>query len=499
MSTKDESRGRGAEDEDAVADFQVVARGTRYSALAQAGTQGLRFATNVVLARLLTPHDFGVVAIALVVTMVLDQLKDMGTGSALIQRKRVDHLLINSVFYLNLALGAVLAVGLVVLAEPLASLLGNPEAAPVLKAFAAVTFLTALGQIHHALLRRDLRFFELAVVMTVGALATGVVAIAGAVAGYGVWALVLGTAAGAVASTALVWVYDSWRPTLALSLESLASIWRYSFHLFLSNLLFIGFSQVDKLIISHFLGAGPLGSYTLAQRTVSAPVAAVGSAVGEVAFPAFSRRQDDNVALRSGFVRSSRVIALVTFPATVGLAILAAPFVSVVFGSQWDAVAPVVSVLAPIAAIQSVTFNSSQLLLAKGRSDWSYRWGMVYCVVLTVFELVGVKWGLFGTAVGFAVGVATLTPFSLMLAFHQVEMRLRDYLVALWPQFWITTVMAGFVGLALVVARAAAWGDLAALVAGTTAGVVVYGVLLLVVRPAALEDAMAALPRRRLR
>jgi PST family polysaccharide transporter len=256
---------------------------------------------------------------------------------------------------------------------------------------------------------------------------------------------------------------------------------------------------VDKLIISHFLGAGPLGSYTLAQRTVSAPVAAVGSAVGEVAFPAFSRRQDDNVALRSGFVRSSRVIALVTFPATVGLAILAAPFVSVVFGSQWDAVAPVVSVLAPIAAIQSVTFNSSQLLLAKGRSDWSYRWGMVYCVVLTVFELVGVKWGLFGTAVGFAVGVATLTPFSLMLAFHQVEMRLRDYLVALWPQFWITTVMAGFVGLALVVARAAAWGDLAALVAGTTAGVVVYGVLLLVVRPAALEDAMAALPRRRLR
>jgi PST family polysaccharide transporter len=480
-----------------LADTSSVARGTRHTATSQVVTQLVRFATNVVLARLLTPDDFGVVAIALVVSLLLDQIKDLGTGSAIIQREKVDDRLLNSVFYLNLALGAVLAIGMYVTAGPVASLLGNPRAESVLQAFSAITLVSSLSQIHHSLLRRDLRFFEIAIVTVVSSIVTAAVSIGCALFGLRFWALVLGIAAGAVIGTVMVWIYDRWRPSLTMSLASLRSIWGYSIHLFMSNVLFLFFNQVDKVIISHFLGSAPLGTYTLAQRTVTSPVTSVGTVVTEVAFPAFSRRQDDHEALRNGFIRSSQVVALVTFPAMVGLAVLADPAVQVVFGEKWHTLVPVIWLLAPIAAIQSVTFHSSQLLLAKGRSDWSYRWGLVYCIVLTAFELLAVRWGLVGVAGAYAVGILLLTPFGLLIAFRPIELRLRDYFRALIPHVWITALMAicaAGAARGILMAHGANWLQL---LAGVVVGSLVYILLMLRVRPPALSDVLVVLRERR--
>jgi lipopolysaccharide exporter len=481
---------------ESAADTTNVARGTRYTAVSQVFTQVVRFGTNIVLARLLTPEDFGIVAIALVVTMLLDQIMDLGTGSAIIQRKSVDDKLLNSVFYLNLALGALLGLSLYLSAGLVASLLGSPEAKPVLQAFSVVTAVTSLGQIHDALLRRNLRFGEIAIVTGVSAAATAVISIGGALLGLGYWALVLGTAVGALVGTVLVWIYDRWRPSLMLSLASLKSIWGYSIHLFLSNMLFMFFTQVDKIIIGRFLGSTALGTYTLAQRTVTSPITAVSTVVNEVAFPAFSRRQNDHAALRSAFVRSSRVVALVTFPAMIGLAVLADPAVNVVFGSQWLDLIPVIWLLAPIAAVQSMTVNSTQMLLAKGRSDWAFRWGVVYCLVLTVLELLGVRWGLVGVAAAYAAGILLLTPFALALAFRTIEMRLRDYLRELLPHFWITAVMAVCVAASARGVRAVTDADWAELLVGCLVGVLVYGLLILIVRPPALHDALIVIRRR---
>ena len=316
-------------------DSKVVARSTRQTAVAQVVTQGVRFLTNVALARLLSPRDFGMVAIAFVVMMLLDQLRDVGTGSAVIQRQSVDQVLLNTVFLLNIGLGSVLAAVLFFAAGPLAALLGNAGAAPVLQVFAALTVVTALGQLHGALLRREMRFQRVAVMTSVSALTSAVISVCGALLGMNYWALVAGTAAGAVTNTVLAWAFSGWRPTRSWSLASLKSIWRYSWHLFLSNILYFVFTQVDKVIVSTHLGAVPLGGYSLAQRTVSLPIATMGTVVGDVTFPAFSRRQDDPAALRSGFIRSSAVIALVTFPLMFGLAAVARPLVEVVFGHQW--------------------------------------------------------------------------------------------------------------------------------------------------------------------
>ena len=477
-------------------DASNVARGTRHTAVSQLVTQVVRFGTNIVLARLLTPDEFGVFAIALVVSMLLDQMKDFGTGAAIIQRDSVDDKLLNSVFYLNLALGAVLAVGMYLTAEPVASLLGNPRAAPVLQVFAAVTLVTSLGQIHFSLLRRDLRFFDIAVMTSVGATTNALISVGAALLGLGYWAPVLGVVVGAVVGMIMVWMYDRWRPSLTFSLTSLRSIWSYSVHLFGSNIIFMLFNQLDKLIISRFLGSAPLGVYTLAQRTVTSPMAAVSSVVAEVSFPVFSRLQDDHTTLRNGFLRATRVVALVTFPAMAGLAVLADPAVRVVFGAQWLDLIPVIWLLAPTAAIQSLTAYSSQLTLATGRSKLLYRMGLINLIVIGVLELVAVRWGLVGVAAAFAVGTLLLAPMWLVVSFRTIGLSLRAYLRGLVPHLWITAAMAAATWVAAYGVGQAGGPVWLELMVGVLVGVAMYALLVFRVRPPALTDALAVLSMR---
>jgi O-antigen/teichoic acid export membrane protein len=179
-----------------------------------------------------------------------------------------------------------------------------------------------------------------------------------------------------------------------------------------------------------------------------------------------------------------------------GLAALATPFVAVVFGPQWAGLVPVIWWLAPVVAVQSVTAGSSQILLAKGRSDLSYRWGIVYCVVLTAGELTAVRWGLVGVAAAFAIGVLLLTPFGLLLAFHQIEMRLRDYLREMIPHLWITLMMTAAVLSISFWIEASGGAQWLQLVVGTLVGAAVYGLLLLRLRPPALQDAWQTLRQR---
>jgi lipopolysaccharide exporter len=474
-------------------DSTTVARSTRQTAVAQVLTQSLRLLSSIVLARLLTPVDFGVVAVALIITSLLDQLRDAGTGDAIIQRETVDQPLLNSVFLLNIVMGTFSCGLLVGFAGPLASALGNPSAAPVVQAFGLISLLASFGQIHQSLLRRSMRFGAVAVVNIASAVTSAIVSIAAALVGLTYWSLVLGALSAAIVTTAALWTLDPWRPSRGFSVDSLRSIWGFSWYLFLSNILYFVWSQVDKIIVSRSTGAHALGAYTMSQRFVSAPLTALGTVIGEVTFPAFSRRQNDNAALRSGFTRSSAVIALVTFPLMFGTAVIAQPLVAVLLGPKWLSAIPLVWILAPTGAIQSTTLNCQQLLLAKGRSDWSFRWGLVFLLVLGSLELYFSQWGVVGVAAGFAIGTILLTPFTLIIVFRPVQARLRDYTLALFPYVWMSVLMALVVHGSILLMRRAGAPNIVLLVVGMLVGVVVYAGLLRVIRPPALADAISAM------
>jgi O-antigen/teichoic acid export membrane protein len=480
---------------DAVVDTDGVARASRHTLLAQLATQVSRLAVSVILARLLTPSDFGVVAAAMVVMVVAWQLTDLGTSAVVIQRDVVDDALVSSLFYFNLLLGAGLSAATVAVAGPLAAALGQPQAAPAIRVLAAVSLLGAVGNMHHALLRRTMKFGRLATINIANAVVNGVVGISLAVAGAGIWALVAGTVAGVAVSTATAWWYEPWRPAATLSLRRLREVARFSIDFFWSSVLSVAFAQLDKVIISRLLGSAPLGIYTVAQRTVTSPVNTVSEAVSTVSFSAFAREQNNPETLRSGVTRAAGVVALVVLPSMVGLAVLAEDAVAVVYGSRWEAAIPVIQVLAPVAAVQALSRVTASVMLAMGRSDWLYRWALANCLVGAVVMVVSAQWGLVGVSLGLAAVVGVLTPLEMRMALGLIEMRLTTYLRSLLPHVVITAVMAGAAWLGAVGAHRLGGPASLQLLVGVVAGVVVYAGLMWRAGVPAVDDARRVLGR----
>lgn len=481
---------------DASTDTDNVARASRHTFLAQLFTQVSRIAVSVVLARLLTPSDFGVVAAGMVVMVVAWQLTDLGTAAVVIQRDVVDDTLLSSLFYVNLLLGAGLSAATVAVAGPLAGALGQPQAAAAIQALGAVSFLGAVGNMHYALLRRTMQFGRLATINIANAVVTGVVGILLAVAGAGIWALVVGTVAGVTVSSVTAWWYEAWRPSATFSLGRLREVARLSIGYFWSNTLAIVFAQLDKVIISRVLGGAPLGTYTVAQRTVTSPVNAVSSAVSTVSFSAFARGQDNPERLRSGVIRAAGVVALVVLPSMVGLAVLAEDAVVVVYGSRWEAAIPVIQVLAPVAAVQAISSVTASVMQAKGRSDWLYRWALAYCVAGGAAMLVSAQWGLVGVSLGLAAAVAVLTPFEMRMALGLIELRLSTYLRSLLPHVVITAVMAGAVWLGAAGVQRLGGSASLQLLVGLVVGVGVYAGLMWRADIPAVDDALRVAGRR---
>lgn len=474
-----------------------LVRGTRALAAAQLLSQVARFASNIVLAHLLVPADFGVVAIALVIVLVSTQFQDLGTGSAIIQRPDVSGSLVNAVFHLNLVLGVGLTAAIAALAYPIAHLLRTPDAAPMIAAMSCMILVTALGQIHHALLRRDMRFRQTAVISSSASLASTAISITLAALGLGPWAIVIGSLGAAVLDTSLAWWFDPWRPRWRAHWAELESIWRFSLHLFLSNLVVLVFQQSDKAIVGRALGTAPLGYYSMAQRMVAYPTTAISGVVTEVAFPAFARRQDDAGALRSAYLRLTGVLALVTFPLLFGAATVAAPAVSLAFGSRWDALVPLIQILAPVAALQTVLTNWSALVVAKGRTGWLLAWNALSTLAMVVAFVVGSRHGLVGVCVAYAAAALIFMPIGVVMAFRLIELRLRDFGARLAPIAVATTAMV----LASVLGQyatstwfTAAVGQLAV---GVVCGAAAYLAALWLWRPSAIADVNLILATKR--
>jgi O-antigen/teichoic acid export membrane protein len=474
---------------DADVDTDGVARGSRHTLLAQVATQVSRIAVSVVLARLLTPSDFGIVAAGMVIMVAAWQLTDLGTAAVVIQRPAVDDRLLTSLFYLNVALGLGLTVATVALARPLAVGLGQPEAEPAIRVLALACILGAVGNMHYALLRRTMQFGHLATINIASAVVSGLVGIALAVAGAGIWALVAASIAQPVVTSAMAWWYVRWHPSATFSLQPLREVARISIHFFWSNTLVTVFAQLDKIIVSRLLGGAALGTYALAQRTVASPVSAVSGAVSTVSFSAFAREQDNPEVLRSGAARAVGVVALVVLPTMVGLAVLAEQAVLVVYGSKWEAAVPVVRVLALVTAVQALSCVTASVMQAKGRTDWLYRWALAYCLVGAGVMAFAARWGLIGVSLGLAVVVFVLAPFEMKMALSLIDMRLGTYLRTLLPHVLVTGAMAGVVAMSVPLVGRAGGSTSAQLLAGVAVGAAVYAVLMWRHPVPAIDDA----------
>ncbi len=456
------------------------ARGALLAGAARAFTAALQIVTLAVLARLLTPVEFGLMAMAAVFLALAQVLADLGLGSALIRFEDIDHRDLSGAFWIAALTGLVLG-GLGQLAAPmLAALFGEPALVPVVRVASLALPVAALAIVPEASAERAMRFDLIAWIESGAATLAAAAAIGAALAGLGVWALVAQTLALAASRAVLALALVRFRPSATLDLTRLRRLRRYAGDVFGAGLVGFVHEKAADAIVGAGLGAGPLGALSVGVRVTLFPVRNLAGVLARVAFPAFARRQAAIDRMRPAYLRLVRLVALVVFPAMAGLAALAPRIVPVVLGADWLDAVPVLVGLAPVAALAATGAANAVVWKALGRTRLLLWWGIVTGLLTVAALLVGLRWGLSGVIVAL-VAVRVPTP----CAGHAISNRLlalsaRDFLAAVGRPVVASLVMGAAVASAShALAERLPAGSVAALAGLVLAGVALYALLAL--------------------
>ncbi|QMV72020.1 lipopolysaccharide biosynthesis protein [Comamonas piscis] len=392
----------------------------------------VQFIGIATLARLIAPAEFGLLALASVVTAFLQLFTDMGTASALIQRRDLENRHINAVFWFNVAIGFLLAGLLAATSPALAEWLGNERAAPVLLALSASFPLTTLVAAHAALLERESKFRELTLYTTISSVFGLAVAISLAVKGAGVFALVFQSLATASAQAIMLWRASRWRPGRP-SMNGLRELIPFSGNLFLFNIVNYIHRNSDTIIIGRIFSQQDLGLYNIAYRILLFPLQNFTFAVNRALLPAYSRNQDEVTTLAAHYVSTLRGIALITAPLMAAIWATREPLIELLLGSAWARSSDVIQWLAPVGFLQSVVSTSGSVLLSRGKSSTLRTLGLVGAPFLTASFIVGIPWGIEGIAASYCLAnVIWLFPV-LATVMKSLDGRLGSALAAIVP------------------------------------------------------------------
>lgn len=370
-----------------------VRHGLAWTSAGRIVAQITSFAVTLILARWLSPDDFGLMAMVAVFSGYVTLVGELGLGAALVQRREIGQAHLAAVFWVNLAAGVVLGAAVLASAPLVAAFYEAPRVTPVVRVVALVVALAPLGTVHQALLARQLRFGTLALVEVVSTLGSSAVALLVASRMPGVHALWAKLVAATALQLVALWGATRFRPTLGLDRAALRDLLGYGLNTLGASSIHYWSRRVDDLLIGRVLGASALGLYDRAYSTMLLPVSEISGPLSRVMFPALSQLQHEPARVREAYLQVVRALSAITFPLMALLAVLAHPFVLVVYGERWLPIVPTLRILCVVGAFQSVGTTVGWLYQSQGRVDWMLRWGSVASVLMALGFAVGVWWG----------------------------------------------------------------------------------------------------------
>jgi O-antigen/teichoic acid export membrane protein len=389
--------------------------------------------TTFVLARLLGPEDFGLVSFANLAVSYLAVIQGLGFTAALIRHREDLDEAADTAFSVNLGIGLFLALTTFGMAPLVAEFFHEPAVQPLVQALALTFLIDPLGAVHVARLQRELEFGRKMVTDLGRSMMKGVVGIGCALAGYGVWALVIGQLAGQVVGIIAVWVVAPWRPRFRFDPQLAGRLFGFSLPLFLVEVQSAIWLYLDYTIVGRFLGSEALGIYTLAYRIPELTIISLWMVLGGVMFPAFASVQDQPDKLKRGFLATLRYVQLAAVPLSLGLLVTADPLVRVLLGEEWLEVIPVLRLLAVYSLIGSIGTNGGDVFKAVGRSDILWRQGCINLIVLVICLLQGVRFGLEGVAMGHIVAASVAALIRLVTVSRVIQLSFGEILRELRP------------------------------------------------------------------
>ncbi|MFC7156345.1 lipopolysaccharide biosynthesis protein [Halomarina halobia] len=455
--------------------------GGMWVAFTNGGNRVLETVMLVVLARLLSPADFGLFGIALVALSALKRFSRLGLDTALIQREEEDvDAYLDTAFTLQILRGLVIAAVAFLSAPLVASFFGEPRATLLLRVVALATLFETLYNPGRVYFEKDLAFHRQFAFSLSGTLPRVAVSIGYAVfVEATVWALVAGFVVGNGVRMVTSYAIHDYRPWPRFDRGRAAELVDYGKWILGSSAVSFLYGEGDDVFVGRFIGPGALGAYQLAYQLSNAPATEVAHTISRVAMPAYSKVQGDAVALREGFHRVLRLSSLISLPVGVGIAVVAPVFVPSFLGDGWEAMIVPMQILAGFGVLRSVRTCTSPLFKAVGRPDYGAKLHALRLGVLVVaiYPLTA-AFGLPGTSTAVLLTSAVGIPVATWLAIRIVDDDLRS-LVAIVAFPAAGSVVMGVCALAVRRAVADAAGPLPAFVATVLAGVAAYALVML--------------------
>ena len=409
---------------------QTTARGALVSSGAQVVSFTLRTFSLVVLARLLFPKDFGLVGMVTSLTGFIGLFRDAGLSLATVQRDSITKEQISMLFWVNLALGCILAALCAAMAPFLVAFYHEPSLFWLTVATGTVFIFYGASAQHRALLQRNMRFLELALIDTVSSAIGIAMGIIMAAAGYGYWALVGMTLGQAALNSCGTWLTGGWVPGVPRPMPAIGSMLRFGGTVSLNSVLAYLAYNTDKILLGRFWGAEMLGIYGRAHQLANLPTENLNSTLGLVAFPALSRLQNEPSRLRTYFLKGYRLFLSLVMPITMSFALFADDIIFVLLGPRWHAATPIFRLLAPTIIAFGLINPFFWLILATGRVQRSLKMALMITPIIIFGYTLGLSRGPHGVAAGFSITMLLLIVPFLLWARHGTSISARDILSA---------------------------------------------------------------------
>lgn len=365
--------------------------------------QGFYFVVQLVLARLLAPEEFGLIAMASVFTVICFTLVDCGFGRALIQKDYISEADRSTTFYFNLLAASLISFTLFACAPVIANFYEEPVLVSVVRWLSLSLIFGSIGLVHFSLLTRSLKFKELFKATLPATLISGLVGVVMALYGWGVWALVGQVLIDRLLRSILVWLISDWTPSLLFKWSSLRSMFPYASQLALSSILDQGFRNIYVLVIGKFFTLAEVGFFHRARAFQQLPVSNFQSVLSQVAFPLFASIQNDPARMRSGMRKALQLGALFSFPTMTGMALVAEPMVVVIIGEQWLPIVPILQLLCVVGVIYPISAINVNLLMSIGRADLFLRIEIIKKLLVLANVLITYRYGLTAMILGMIV------------------------------------------------------------------------------------------------
>ena len=404
-------------------------------------SKGLNFIVGIILARLLSPREFGLIGMLAIFIGVSETIINSGFGLALIRKTDARQVDYNSVFFFNISFSLLLYFVLFVTSRNISDFFKEPQLEEILKVLSLVLVINAFSLVQGTILVKNIDFKTVAKVTFFSSVLSGALSIILAFRGFGVWSLVAKSLANSFVTSLLLWFLNRWRPTLELSYKSFLEMYRFAYKLLISSLLYTTYINIYKLIIGRLYSATELGFYSRAEQFQILPASNITGVIQKVSLPLLTNFKEDRISLKSNYRKMVKATMFLTFSIMIGMAASAEPMISVIIGEAWLPAVPYLQILCFAGMLGPLHTLNLNILFIDGRSDLGLKLEIYKIFVAIPVIILGVIWGIKAMLVGM-IGHSFISYYlNGSISGRIIQYPFREQLKDILPSFLLACMM----------------------------------------------------------